>query len=82
MTTTTEPVPGRHPAWYPGLATIVGFLACVEFTSGILQGYYTPMFSDIARHLSHPRRRRELVRGGAADASPRWSCRCSPGSAT
>lgn len=28
---------------------IVGFLAAVEFTSGILQGYYTPMLTDIAR---------------------------------
>jgi hypothetical protein len=25
------------------LATIVGFLVCVEFASGILQGYYTPI---------------------------------------
>src|SRR4051794_10504767 len=33
------------------LATVVGFLAFVEFTSGILQGYYTPMLTDIARHL-------------------------------
>lgn len=33
------------------LATVVGFLAFVEFTSGVLQGYYTPMLSDIARHL-------------------------------
>ena len=31
--------------------TIVGFLAVVEFTSGILQGYYTPMLTDIARML-------------------------------
>lgn len=31
--------------------TIVGFLAAVEFTSGILQGYYTPMLTDIARAL-------------------------------
>lgn len=31
--------------------TIVGFLAVVEFTSGILQGYYTPMLTDIARAL-------------------------------
>ena len=35
----------------PGLATIVGFLVCVEIASGILQGYYTPIFSDIADHL-------------------------------
>ncbi|MRG60980.1 MFS transporter [Agromyces sp. CFH 90414] len=33
------------------LAAIVGFLAFVEFTSGIIQGYYTPMLTDIARHL-------------------------------
>ncbi|WP_203138191.1 MFS transporter [Microbacterium sp. JZ31] len=33
------------------LASIVGFLAFVEFTSGVLQGYYTPMLTDIARHL-------------------------------
>lgn len=33
------------------LAGIVGFLAFVEFTSGVLQGYYTPMLTDIARHL-------------------------------
>ncbi|CAH0122962.1 MULTISPECIES: MFS transporter [unclassified Microbacterium] len=33
------------------LAAVVGFLAFVEFTSGVLQGYYTPMLSDIARNL-------------------------------
>lgn len=33
------------------LVGIVGFLAVVEFTSGIIQGYYTPMLTDIARHL-------------------------------
>ncbi|WP_353114591.1 MFS transporter [Microbacterium sp.] len=33
------------------LAAVVGFLAFVEFTSGVIQGYYTPMLSDIARHL-------------------------------
>jgi MFS family permease len=34
-----------------GLWTVVGFLVGVEVASGILQGYYTPIFSDIARHL-------------------------------
>src|SRR6478609_6976884 len=52
MTTATQPVPGRHPGVVPGLATIVGFLVCVEIASGILQGFYTPIFSDIADHLS------------------------------
>jgi MFS family permease len=36
------------------LAGVVGFLAFVEFTSGVLQGYYTPMLTDIARHLNIP----------------------------
>jgi MFS family permease len=34
-----------------GLFAVVGFLVCVELASGILQGYYTPIFSDIADHL-------------------------------
>lgn len=34
------------------LAAIVGFLVCVELASGVLQGYYTPIYSDIADHLS------------------------------
>ncbi|KQO97725.1 MFS transporter [Leifsonia sp. Leaf264] len=33
------------------VAGVVGFLAFVEFTSGILQGYYTPLLTEIARHL-------------------------------
>src|SRR3954454_17941961 len=39
----------RVPA---GLWGIVGFLVCVELARGILQGYYTPIFSDIADRLS------------------------------
>ncbi|MGC3953873.1 MAG: hypothetical protein QM804_06410 [Propionicimonas sp.] len=31
---------------------VVGSLALVEFTSGVLQGYYVPLFSDIARYLA------------------------------
>jgi MFS family permease len=31
---------------------VVGGLAVVEFTSGVIQGYYTPLYSDIARHLA------------------------------
>ena len=34
------------------IAKVVGFLVCVELASGVLQGYYTPIFTDIARHLS------------------------------
>ncbi len=36
------------------LAGVVGFLAFVEFTSGVIQGYYTPMLTDIARNLGIP----------------------------
>ncbi|MEP6817101.1 MAG: MFS transporter [Marmoricola sp.] len=35
----------------PGLAAIVGFLVFVELASGVLQGYYTPIFPQIADHL-------------------------------
>ncbi|WP_206422608.1 MFS transporter [Nocardioides pantholopis] len=37
-----------------GLAAVVGFLVCVEIASGVLQGYYTPIYPDIAAHLSIP----------------------------
>ena len=30
------------------LFAVVGALAFVEFVSGIIQGYYTPLLSDIA----------------------------------
>ncbi|WP_207455576.1 MFS transporter [Herbiconiux sp. SYSU D00978] len=49
MTRATTTRPAR-PVLGP-LGVIVGFLAFVEFTSGILQGYYTPMLTDIARNL-------------------------------
>jgi MFS family permease len=35
-----------------GLGLIVGFLVAVEVASGVLQGYYTPIFPQIADHLS------------------------------
>ena len=44
-TTRTAPPAALH------LVRIVGFLVCVEVASGILQGYYTPIFSEIADHL-------------------------------
>ena len=47
MTTIARPTTPRTGLW-----TVVGFLVGVEIASGILQGYYTPIFSDIARHLS------------------------------
>lgn len=49
----TSPSAAKTPRVKLGaLAGVVGFLAFVEFTSGVLQGYYTPMLTDIARHLS------------------------------
>ena len=48
MTTTTP----KAPATVKGLAAVVGFLVLVEFASGILQGYYTPIYPQIAEHLS------------------------------
>ena len=33
------------------IAAVIGFLAFVEFTSGIIQGYYTPLYHDIAIFL-------------------------------
>ena len=46
MTTATQPLKPTQ-----GLLAIVGFLVCVEIASGVLQGYYTPIYSDIADHL-------------------------------
>ena len=55
MSATQQPVAGskntKPHVKLGSLAGIVGFLAFVEFTSGVLQGYYTPMLTDIARHL-------------------------------
>lgn len=51
MTTSPHAVPSSR-ARFPALAGgLVGALALVEFTSGILQGYYLPLFTDIARFL-------------------------------
>ncbi|MEO8750191.1 MAG: hypothetical protein ABI384_07315 [Allobranchiibius sp.] len=34
------------------LAKVVGFLVMVEVASGVLQGYYTPIYPQIAHHLA------------------------------
>lgn len=46
--TTAAITPGQ------GLVAIVGFLVAVEVASGVLQGYYTPIYPQIADHLSIP----------------------------
>jgi MFS family permease len=52
----TRPALGPRPATTAtatgGLLRVVGFLVCVEIASGILQGYYTPVWKDVAAHLS------------------------------
>src|ERR1700712_2897678 len=47
---TTAPLNPRRSA---GAITfgLVGFLFLVELTSGILQGYYVPLISDLVKHL-------------------------------
>ena len=50
--TTEQVATGSTGGRVQGLAKIVGFLVCVELASGILQGYYTPIYQDIAGHLS------------------------------
>ena len=44
-------IAGKSTRMAPTATAIVGFLVLVELTSGILQGYYTPLLSDIARFL-------------------------------
>ncbi|MFE6510715.1 MFS transporter [Nocardioides sp. NPDC057767] len=59
MTTERQSSTGLEKA-ARGIWVIVGFLVAVEFASGILQGYYTPIFSDLADHL------------GVSDADLNW----------
>lgn len=52
---TTDETTGSRPtmnAGVKGLLGIVGFLAALEVASGVLQGYYTPIFPQIADHLT------------------------------
>ena len=50
MTAEVEQTPTGRQATH-GLVAVVGFLVCVELASGILQGYYTPIWQDVANHL-------------------------------
>ncbi len=51
MTTPSAPAQIRP---VHGLVAVVGFLVMVEVASGVLQGYYTPIYPQIAEHLSIP----------------------------
>lgn len=44
--------PSPSSARLGSLWAVVGLLVVVEFTSGVLQGYYTPLLTTIARHLN------------------------------
>lgn len=57
--THTAPAPRSTVPW-GAVSGVVGALVFVEITSGILQGYYTPLLTDIARAL------------GVADADVTW----------
>lgn len=46
MTSVTAPATARTSAW-----SVVGLLVLLEVASGVLQGFYTPIYTDIARHL-------------------------------
>ena len=52
MTTTGRDKGGRSLSPIQGLAAVVGFLVAVEVASGVLQGYYTPIYPQIAEHLA------------------------------
>ena len=48
----TTPAPGRLRASTLGItASLIGWFIVVELVSGILQGYYVPLLSDIVVHL-------------------------------
>jgi MFS family permease len=51
MSVSTGSTGGTGRAAAQGLAAVVGFLVAVEIASGVLQGYYTPIYPQIAEHL-------------------------------
>jgi MFS family permease len=51
---------------FGALSSVVGFLVFVELTSGVIQGFYVPMLTDIARHLGVPDADVNWLEGGQA----------------
>lgn len=51
---------------FGALSAVVGFLVFVELTSGVIQGFYVPMLTDIARHLGVPDADVNWLEGGQA----------------
>lgn len=54
------PYPENQPSRPLRVSAVVGFLVFVELASGFVQGYYNPLFSEIARH------------SGVSDADITW----------
>jgi MFS family permease len=54
MSHSLTPPSSTAPVKFGSLRSVVGFLVAVEFTSGILQGFFTPLLTDIARLLGVP----------------------------
>lgn len=51
---------------FGALGAVVGFLVFVELTSGVIQGFYTPLLTDIARHFGVPDADVNWLEGGQA----------------
>lgn len=47
----TAPASSKLTTPTNGLFVVVGFLVCVELASGVLQGFYTPIWTEVASHL-------------------------------
>lgn len=60
--------PGSDPpkVRFGALGAVVGFLVFVELTSGVIQGFYTPLLTDIARHFGVPDADVNWLEGGQA----------------
>jgi MFS family permease len=51
---------------FGALKAVVGFLVFVELTSGVIQGFYTPLLTDIARYFGVPDADVNWLEGGQA----------------
>lgn len=54
------------PIRFGALGAVVGFLVFVELTSGVIQGFYTPLLTDIARYFGVPDADVNWLEGGQA----------------
>jgi len=54
------------PVRFGALRTVIGFLVIVELTSGVMQGFFTPLLTHIARMLNVPDADTNWLEGGLA----------------